>query len=195
MSHAARQGFSLIELMVTIAVFAILVLLGIPSFQQWMLNTRIRNASESIQNGLRLARTEATERNANVRFELTSTSGTADWTVCTLPAAATSCSDTGAVPIQSFVASDGAGNVLIGASIAIADGTTYGTGLVGGLPAGITFTPLGRPTAYGTASLLRIDAYATQADSRRMVVTVSPGGQVRMCDPRLPLSTSPQGCN
>lgn len=194
MSPATRRGFSLIELMVTIAVFAVLVMLGVPSYEQWILNSRIRNASESIQNGLRLARNEATQRNANVRFELTSAAGTADWTVCTQPTAATSCSSAGAVPIQSFVASGGAGTVLIGVSTAIAQSTTYGTGLTGGLPDGITFNPLGRPTAYGTTSLLRIDAYATQAGSRRLVTTISPGGQVRMCDPQLPLSTSPQGC-
>ncbi|MBA2077949.1 MAG: GspH/FimT family pseudopilin [Rhodanobacter sp.] len=194
MNPAPQHGFSLIELMVTIVIFAVLVLLGVPSYQEWILNSRIRNASESIQNGLRLARNEATQRDLDVRFELTSAAATADWTVCALTATATSCTDTGAVPIQSFVASGGAGGVLVGASVAIAQSTTFDTGLTGGLPAGITFDPLGRPTAYGTTSLLRIDAYAAQAGSRRLVTTISPGGQVRMCDPQLPLSTSPQGC-
>ncbi len=90
MNPAPQHGFSLIELMVTIVIFAVLVLLGVPSYQEWILNSRIRNASESIQNGLRLARNEATQRDLDVRFELTSAAATADWTVCALTATATS---------------------------------------------------------------------------------------------------------
>ena len=37
-------GFSLIELMIGIAVLAVLVTLSMPMFREWMASTQIRNA-------------------------------------------------------------------------------------------------------------------------------------------------------
>lgn len=195
MKPASNNGFTLIELMVTIAIVAILIVLGFPSYSQWMRNNRIRNTADSIQNGLRLARSEASQSGANVRFELTSTASpaTANWTVCILPTGITTCAG-GGTTVQNFVAAGGAGDVQITASSNIADTNTYSSALSGGVPAGITFDALGRPSDYGNNSVLRIDANSPGAGSRRMVTTISAGGMVRTCDSQLSLSTSPQGC-
>jgi len=189
------EGFTLIELMVTIAILAILITLGFPSYQQWMVNTRIRSATESIQNGLRLARTEASQRGTYVRFELTSAT-TPDWTVCVLPSTATTtatCSSAVST-IQSFVSAAGATNVRLGASTSapVTIGATPNTSVTAN--SGITFNALGRPTAYGGTSVIRIDASSTRAGTRWLVTTVSAGGMVRMCDPQLP-SANPQSCS
>jgi type IV fimbrial biogenesis protein FimT len=32
------------------------------------------------------------------------------------------------------------------------------------------------------------------AEERRLVILIAPGGQVRLCDPRLALANNPQGC-
>jgi len=61
-----NRGFSLIELMVTITIVVLLILMALPSYSQWLTNTRIRNAAESIHNGLQFARNEAVQRNTNV---------------------------------------------------------------------------------------------------------------------------------
>jgi len=61
-------GFSLVELLVAIALIAVLVGLGAPSYQEWIESTRIRSAAESIQGGLQLARAEAVKRNTQVQF-------------------------------------------------------------------------------------------------------------------------------
>jgi type IV fimbrial biogenesis protein FimT len=65
-----RQGFTLIELMVALAIAAMLILLGLPSFTTFLRNSEIRSTSESIINGLRAATTEAANRNRPVTFSL-----------------------------------------------------------------------------------------------------------------------------
>ena len=184
----------MIELMVTLAILAILVILGFPSYEQWIRNTRIRNAAESMQNGLRLARNEATQRGANVEFYLP-TAGTADWTVCQLAPASTAATTCGANVIQSFPAAGGAQTVQVTNTTVIANAKTYTTALTNSSTGSVIFTALGRPSAYGSNSILRIDTTAAAANSRRLVITISAGGSVRMCDPQFTASaTSPQGC-
>ncbi len=73
-----RQGFTLIELMVALAIAALLLLLGMPSFTTFVRNSEIRSTSESIINGLRAATTEAANRNRPVTFSLKGSG--ADWT-------------------------------------------------------------------------------------------------------------------
>ncbi|GGA08498.1 pilus assembly FimT family protein [Dyella caseinilytica] len=205
MKWREQRGVSLIELMVVVTVIAILIMLGIPSFQQWVVNTRIRSITESIQNGLRLARNQASQQDTNVRFQLNSASS---WQVCVLPASAasaaaeTDCSNALSI-VQTFNSPGSGSNVQVGASTAVNSVATgaYGTIVSGGVPTGITFNSLGRPSAYGTTSMLRVDVTAAQASlqvqaaGRRLVTTISAGGMVNMCDPYFTFSaTSPQGC-
>ena len=75
---ARPRGFTLIELMVALAIVALLLLLGMPSFTTFVRNSEIRSTSESIVNGLRAATAEAANRNRKVTFELASATG-ADW--------------------------------------------------------------------------------------------------------------------
>lgn len=188
-----NRGFSLIELMIAITIVVLLILMALPSYSQWLTNTRIRNAAESIHNGLQFARNEAVQRNTNVRFEL-GASG-ADWTVCVLPSGKTSCADAGVTEKpQSFNAAGGAGGVVIGtqtdtqyANDKFGEALTSGAG-------GVTFNALGRPVGYSVASFVRVDASSAQSGTRRLVTTIAIGGRIRMCDPVLKKDVSPQGC-
>ena len=82
------DGFTLIELMITIAIFAITLTFGVSSYRSWVLNNQIRNAAESISNGIMLARAEAVKCNANVAFTIgTGSSWTVTHTDASPPAA------------------------------------------------------------------------------------------------------------
>ena len=59
-----NAGFTITELMVTIAVIAILASLAIPNFIGWLPNYRLQSGAEEIQSVLQLARVKAIEENA-----------------------------------------------------------------------------------------------------------------------------------
>lgn len=180
------SGFTLIEMMVAIAIIAIGVTLGLPSYRTWVQNTQIRNAAESIQNGLQRARAEAVGRNTNVEFVLLGADPdwVTSWEVRVVSAPVP--------PIDSRSGREGSKNVT-GKGWA-ADGATAATT--------ITFTNLARvvnPTnADGSATLRSIDldsAVLDPADSRELRVTVGLGGNIRMCDPNPALDASdPRKC-
>ena len=199
----ALRGMSLIELMVGIAIVAILFTLAAPSFSTWIQNTHIRTAAEAIQNGLMLTRAEAVQRNTQVRFQLTdtlddscalSTSGT-NWVVSLddpAGACASAPSDTTAPRIiQTRAGAEGSKNALVAAG-----------------QSAIIFNGLGRQSPVPpqvTPVAVNIDisnpiggacaADVTPGPMRCLRVAVSTLGQVRMCDPAFAFSdASPQGC-
>lgn len=162
--HAMR-GFTLVELMVVVAVLAALLGVGAPSFMEWIQNTRIRSAAESLQNGLQIARAEAVRRNANVEFVLQGTKGA--WTVRL---------QQGATFLQGSSAEGGA-NVTVASTPAGATMLTYnGMGRVS--------TPNADGSAPITQLAVDLPASVLSADKTRdLRVTVGVGGEIRMCDP------------
>ncbi len=152
-----QQGITLIEALISIIILAILLAIGVPSFTTWLQNSQIRTATESIVNGLQLARAEAVRRNEQVSFILGA--GTS-WEVRTV---------TANTLIQSRTSSEGSPNI----TVAVTGGTTA------------TFNELGRiantataPTQFDlTSSVLQ----ANQARNLRIYITS--GGQIRSCDP------------
>jgi type IV fimbrial biogenesis protein FimT len=67
-----NSGFTITELMVTIAVIAILASLAIPNFLAWLPNYRLRSGAEEIQSTLQFARLTAIKENATttVAFDI-----------------------------------------------------------------------------------------------------------------------------
>ena len=61
-----NQGFTLIELMITIAIAAILLMIGIPSFQNAINSSRLNGASNELLNDLMFARTSAISQGQRV---------------------------------------------------------------------------------------------------------------------------------
>jgi type IV fimbrial biogenesis protein FimT len=188
-----QRGVTLIELVVGMAITAMLLGMGAYGFGNWIRNTQTRTAAESILAGLQLARAEAVRRNTPVRFQLTTTpdnscgllpagaAGGANWVVSQddpTGACASAASDTAAPRlIQTRAAAEGSANANVMASQSV-----------------IVFTGLGRvtPVPAGDINII-VTSSGGGSDSRRLWVTVSMGGQVRMCDPDLD-SSDPQGC-
>ena len=72
--HRRRNGgFTLIELMVGVAILGILLALALPTFTDWLQNSAIRGQADYMLSGLQQARGEAIKRNRFVRFQLVTT--------------------------------------------------------------------------------------------------------------------------
>jgi len=153
-------GFTLIELMITIAIFSITLTFGVSSYRAWVQNSQIRNAAESIQNGIQRARGEAVKRNTNVEFSLLAASS---WQV-DLP---------GSAVIETRSSKEGSKNVTV--TVAPVAATT------------ITFSNLGTVAANAdaSASLTQIDLTTAAATTglRPLRVALGVGGNARVCDP------------
>jgi prepilin-type N-terminal cleavage/methylation domain-containing protein len=64
---AWQRGFTLIELMVGVAIVMVLTVAGLPSFTDYVENARLREGANLIVTGTLMARSEAIKRNLAVR--------------------------------------------------------------------------------------------------------------------------------
>ncbi|TCV88953.1 GspH/FimT family pseudopilin [Sulfurirhabdus autotrophica] len=170
-SRTIQKGMTLIELMIAIAVFALLIGIALPSYQSWIQNTKVRNVAESLQNGLQLSRAEAVRRNASVTFTLGPGSG---WTV----GCATATANCPAI-LQSRSSTEGSTTAVV----------------VTPLPStatSITFNSFG---AIASAGLTQMDVSTPQGNRPLRILIVGGGGTVKMCDPSTSLpSSDPRKC-
>jgi type IV fimbrial biogenesis protein FimT len=61
-------GFTLVELMVTIAIAAILLMIAVPSFQHLILSNRLTTSANALADAINLARTDAIKLNSTTQF-------------------------------------------------------------------------------------------------------------------------------
>ena len=73
------RGFSLLELMVVVAIVAILAGLAAPSFVELLRNNRLASASSALQVSLNLARSEAVKRGADARVTVVANGVAGNW--------------------------------------------------------------------------------------------------------------------
>lgn len=197
-----RAGFTLIELMISVAILAILLGLAAPEFQTFIQNTKIRTTADSMQAGLQLARSEALRRNARVSLWLVSDvtascarsdSGTS-WVVSVdNPAGACNAASSDTV-VPRLIQSRSGGDGSTGVSVAASNGSAT--------PAAsncITFNGFGTVETACTGGGIpigRIVITSTNAPSttRRLEMRVTSGGAVRMCDPTVTSDSDPSYC-
>lgn len=191
-----QHGVTLVELMIVLALLSMLVSFAVPNFQDAIRNAQVRATAESILNGLQLARSEAILRNRQVKMTLTNKTndtaqlGGTDWEIY-------SSSDQASMPptftelIEQRNAMEYTGNTRVGIKTTpdFAGPAAAGSGM----PADIAFNGMGRLTSGTTARQIDIK-HANASSARRLSVVISPGGDIRLCDPALSVSTSFQGC-
>lgn len=193
-----QRGITMIEVMVSIAILAIVLAIGIPNLSSWMQDTQVRSTAESVLTGLQLARAEAVRQNVRTRFQLTSSAGMGSWTITT-----DSLTSPGTFPaankVQSAGAQESGQNARLGVSSATLAATNCctsaiaaGTGMATTPQPGIVFSAFGQVVADSSVTTItRVDVTnATAPNARRMVVIISPSGMARLCDPSLPASNT-----
>ena len=72
---AAQRAFTLVELLIAIAVATVLLALAAPSLRDFMEVQRLRSINADLITDLQFARSEAVSRNRNVVFKLGQTNG------------------------------------------------------------------------------------------------------------------------
>ncbi|XAH21729.1 GspH/FimT family pseudopilin [Xylophilus sp. GW821-FHT01B05] len=173
----AHHGFTLIELMVTIAIAVILMLVSIPSFLSFKRNSELTSAANALLAGMNTARSEAMKRNLNALVvPLDGSSWESGWRVFVDTDRDNSFSDDdilvatrGALP--SYFSLQGVG-VASGANpYVLFNGSGYAREKAGGL-GGVTLN-LTRNDITDASELLN--------QTRRIKVAVT--GRVRVCKP------------
>lgn len=187
----ANRGMTLIEIVITLALFSMLAMMGAPSMSQWLHNNRIRASAQSLLNGLQFAQAEAVSRNSRVRFQLTTTLGDdcilkssgGNWVVNLDPYA-----NPAAVESHCAAAASDSDSPFILTKRSV-DGTTKGAALTS-TASTVVFNGLGRPTPRPVAPINIDVAFPGDGDcaadggqARCMRIVISPEGMLRMCDP------------
>ena len=166
---ALIRGFTLLELIVAMTITGMLLMLGMPSFTTFLRNSEIRSTAESISNGLRAARSEATRLNRPVSFTLANGNDTS-WAINIFNPA------TGVLlqpPIQAY------SKLEVGRSAEV--GTAPFSAVA------ITFNGLGRivsPSPIATPNLQQVDVRSIiGGEARSLRIYVDDVRGIKLCDP------------
>jgi type IV fimbrial biogenesis protein FimT len=196
------KGFSLIELIIVVAIVAILAAAAVPYFGAWVQDTKTRTVAEALQNGVRLAQAEAIRRSRQVSFVLTndtpsnlsanpnpSNTGT-NWSVQTIALNAADTND-GAIFIQGAALGNASSNVVV-TGRTLASSTSVISATDAANPS-ITFNSIGRVVS---PALPPYFAVTNASGKRRLNIMVTIAGRIRMCDPDkiFDAISMPDGC-
>jgi type IV fimbrial biogenesis protein FimT len=186
---ARHGGFTMEELLLTFAIFALLLVFGLPNLTLWIQNTNVRTAAESIQNGLQFARTEAVRRNGRMEFVLVSdianqTNVSAAPDTAGLNWLVRNYQSGGTYTSTDFIQGSGANSTP--------------TAMVTASDATVVFNGLGR-TDLAAINTIQITnpsytCIGSGGDLRCLNVVVQIGGQIRMCDPSVTTVGDTRAC-
>lgn len=194
------RGVTIAEVLVAVAVVAVLLALAAPNVRDAYENRQLRTAAESILAGLRAARGEALAQNQPVDLLVQG----AGWRVCKVPDPPpawdpAACNSVLHQRASAELPATARVNVSVVASLAATGG---GAAALGG---GLRFTPLGRvdPATLPAGQLAVFDVVPASAGrtcaaaggtSHCLTVVASASGQFRICD-RAVAPTDARACS
>jgi len=79
----AANGFTLIELMITLSILVILLTVAVPSFREFVQSQRVKTASFDLFASITYARSEALKRNGDVTLSAASGGWANGWSIST----------------------------------------------------------------------------------------------------------------
>lgn len=168
-----QHGFSLVELVVAIAVMITVTLLAIPAYQSSIGNSQIRTVAESVHAGLQQARMEAIKRNTKVQFSLSTNSS---WQL-----GCVTVTEQCPSVIASKSASEGASSsVTVAADAYRAVFSSFGT-RDASTGSGLSVVNISNPNL-------------PSGELKALRVTLAAGGFARVCDPSVVTSGDPRLC-
>ncbi|MGJ7552834.1 GspH/FimT family pseudopilin [Variovorax sp. RB2P76] len=161
-------GFALLELMVVVAIVAVLAGIGMPSFRQLLLNQRLAGAAQAFNAALSLARMEAIQRSRSVRVTaLAGSDWSGGWVVTTGVSGSTG--PDAPATLRRF---DG-----------LPDGVSVDASLGDGFAQGVRYDSNGFSRQANRAGF-GAGCLTLKADTgRRASIVVSASGRARVCNP------------
>lgn len=173
------HGFTLIELVVTMAIAAVLMMVAVPSFQGFQRNSELTSVTNSLVASIYAARGEAMKTGLNAFVMPTDSAG--DWT------------QGWAVFVDNNLNNtfDSASDTVVQAQPALASYlTVQGTGIANGSGAYIMFNSSGyskeKTGGFGalTFSIARSDVSAGAASEQTRRIVIASTGRLRTCKPK-----------
>lgn len=173
-----QRGFTLVELMVAVAVFVILTVIAVPSFATYFDKSRVRGAADSIINQVVQARQVAVKYDRDVSLATTGSGGT--WCMGAKEAASPAVGAQAGVPVACDCAT-AATSCLVDARQMVVDSSDHD---------GITLTsPAAEVVFDGRMGMLQgnlsADARSFDLTSKSgrytLTVSISPLGQATVC--------------
>jgi type IV fimbrial biogenesis protein FimT len=188
---ARYTGVTLVEVLITLSVSAVVLAIGAPAMGQWVRDVEVRSSASSLLSAIQAARVEALSRNATVRLEFTDREGRPGWRLACVQVTMRCPAVIRQEPVNT-------GTSVRWGAATMADMPQFSSVIAAGkgMPASVQFDAMGAAPAIANGdTIARIDiTHVGDANARRRILLIAARGLVRICDPDTP-NGHPEHCH